>query len=273
VKTVQQPEDAVGAATAMSNAIALKPDAIVAAGNPVSVFPQQVATMKRDGIAYIPIGTTDPIGNGVTADVGNVKDFQLEGRWLANWVVADSGGKANSVIFTLNTFPVLQVFSSTYQSTVQSLCSACRADVQSVAATAIGTTLPSEVVSYLRAHPSVNYAAFAYGDMTIGLASALQQANLSDRVKVATQSGAPSNYEDIAAGTEAVNVPESSTQMGFIVADALARTFMKLKLPQNQYAVVQHNFVVKSNVQKPPTLPYTAVPNFEQQFYKLWKVS
>jgi ribose transport system substrate-binding protein len=267
VEEIQQPLSLTGAVSAMNSALETNPNAIVAAGNPASTYPTQIATMKKRGIAYIAIGTPGTPGNGVTAIIGEAADYTQRGVYLANWVDADSNGTGNSVVFNLEGYPILNDVATGYTSTMASLCSTCQVSVQESAATTIGSTLPSQIVNYLRANPSVTYVMLTYGDMGVGLQSALQQAGLTS-VKVVVQT-VPSDV-DISNGTYAVNVGESDPVIGFLTADAIARYFVHDPLPQKQYSILQNNILVPANVGAHPSQNYVSVPGYQAQFLKLW---
>jgi ABC-type sugar transport system substrate-binding protein len=269
VKTIIFGQTSGAAAQAMTNAVDLHPAAVFLAGFPVAVFPNQVKQLNEEHIPYVVNGTTDTQADGVTAVVAGVPDYQQRGVWLANWVAADSNGKANVVDFNLSTYPTVDALSTSFKSTLASLCSSCTVSEQDVQGTSMGTTLPSQIVNYLQAHPSINYVLATYGDMTIGLPQALSAAGLRGRVKVLSQSGSLQQIKD---GTEAVNTPEADTLIGWLMVDAAARAMVGDPVNESNYAVLPRNFVIQSNVGN-PSVPYGAVPNFQAQFLKLWGVS
>jgi ABC-type sugar transport system substrate-binding protein len=266
VHTLVFPQTPEGAASAMMQAVQVHPDAVLQAGFPVAVFPNEVKKLSAEHIPYVDNGTTDTQAEGVTASIAGVADYVARGQYLANWVVADSSGHANVVDFNLSTYPTVDALSTTFGKTLGSLCPACTVAVQDVEGTSIGTTLPSQIVQYLQAHPNVNYVLATYGDMTIGLPQALAAAHLSGKVKVVSQSG---SLQQLTAGQEAVNVPESDSMIGWLMVDAAARAMLGDPVTEAYYQVLPHNFVTKANVGN-PSVPYGAVPDFESQFLTLW---
>jgi ribose transport system substrate-binding protein len=258
--------------TSMSLALEKHPSVVMTgAAFPEATFPTQLAALKKAGIPYIECCTGDPIGNGVTANIDPTADFTLRGVWLAHWVVANSNGKANVAIYNLPTYPVLNAVATGLTSTFKSTCPGCTYTSQNIAVTSIGTTLPAQVVSYLRAHPSVNYVAFTFGDMTLGLSTALKAAGLSSKVKVVTQHASKANLQDIADGSEAVNLPEPDLQIGWYMVDAAIRALEKAPVPNNQYEYVPENFITKANL-KSVNAPYVSDPNYKSEFLRLWKL-
>ncbi|MCU1461710.1 MAG: hypothetical protein JWO37_1785 [Acidimicrobiales bacterium] len=270
VETQPTPE---AVSNAMSIAVEKKPDAVISgAAFAVSTFAKQVAQLAAAGIPFVTANTQDPLGNGVTANIGSGADFTRRGQWMANWIVADSDGKADIAVFNLSTFPVLNLLVDGLKSTLTELCSSCKVAVNDVLASSISTTLPGEIVSYLRAHPSVTYVVTAFGDMTLGLPAALQAAGLTSKVKVVTQHASKANLKNIQDGTEAMNLPEQGIESGWMMVDAVVRAFAKAQIPEKQYETTTGNYVTKANVSTVSTDHYIAVTDYQAQFARLWLV-
>ena len=271
IETQPTPE---AVASAMTVAVEKHPDVVISgAAFAVSTFPEQVAQLQAAGIPFITANTQDPLGNGVTANIGSGADFTRKGQWLANWIAADSGGNADIAVFNLSTFPVLNLLVDGIKSTLADVCPGCKVAVNDVLASSISTTLPGEIVSNLQAHPSVNYVVTAFGDMTLGLPAAMQAAGLTSKVKVVTQHASKANLQDIKDGTEAMNVPEAGFEAGWMMVDAAVRALQKAPIPEEQYATTQGNYITKANVDTVTGEHYIAVKDHAAQFSKLWKVS
>jgi ribose transport system substrate-binding protein len=259
-------------ASSMSLAVEKHPSVVMTgAAFPESTFPTQLAQLKKAGIPYVECCTGDAIGNGVVANIDPTADFTLRGVWLAHWLVANSNGTADVAVYNLPTYPVLNAVATGITSTLKSTCPGCTYSSQNIAVTSIGTTLPSQVVSYLRANPKVKYVAFTFGDMTLGLSTALKAAGLTSKVQVVTQHASKANFQDIANGSEAVNLPEPDLQIGWYMVDAAIRAFEKVPVPNDQYKYVPENFITKANL-KSVTAPYVSDPNYKAEFLKLWKL-
>lgn len=254
----------------MTLAVEKHPTAVMTgAAFPMGTFPTQLAQLKKAGIAYIECCTSDPLGNGVTANLDPNSDFTKRGVWLANWMVADSNGKANVAVYNLGTYPVLNLVASGISNRLKATCGGCAYATQNITVTSIGTTLPSQVVNYLRAHPSVNYVAFTFGDMTLGLATAMKAAGLSSKVKVVTQHASAADLQDVKSGAQAVNLPEPDLQIGWYMVDAAIRFVEHAPMPNGAYEHIPTNFLTKANL-KSVTAPYVSDPNYVSEFLKLW---
>ena len=60
------------------------------------------------------IGTI-PYDDTIIGQVGSSPDVKNNGEMIANWVVADSEGKANVLLQSVNDFPILKVFSDSFK--------------------------------------------------------------------------------------------------------------------------------------------------------------
>jgi ABC-type sugar transport system substrate-binding protein len=276
IDLITESGDPTAVAAAMSLAVEKHPTAIVQAGQSLTAFSSQVAAANREGIAYIAIGTEDPLsevgpGKAITALLSSNVDFQTRGAWLAQWVVADSDGSADIVDYNLSDYPAMGAVVSGFSSTIAAMCPDCTLDNQDATSTSIGTSLPGQIVSYLTSHPKVKYVAVAYSDMTIGLAQALKTAGLTD-IKVVVQGPSSRNFQNIVDGTESVAVGASNVMTGWLAIDAVARFVVGDPVDESYYSVLADKIVTKANVSD-PSQPYVVVPDYVAQFEKLWHVS
>jgi ribose transport system substrate-binding protein len=271
----QTPESVVAA---MNIAVENHPSAVVGAGFPASTYPNQLKTLKADHIPYVTTGTTDCqttcdyAATGVMADVASPVDYVTRGQYEANWIAGNSNGKADVVTFDFSTYAVLDTLAKSFNSSLKTVCAGCRNDNVDITVASIGTTLPAQVVSYLQAHPSVNYVFMTNGVLTTGLQNALNSAGLANKVKIVDQAGGTANLENIASGgSEKVDLPESNPVLAWTTLDAVARSATNTPINEEQYDRLPTSFVTKANVGNPKT-PYVGVTNYQQQFLKLWKL-
>src|SRR5262249_13046457 len=150
--------------------------------------------------AGIPIVTgyigTFPYDDTVIGQVGSSPDVQDNGNIIANWVVADSGGKANVLLESVNDFPILKVFSDTFKSKMASLCSGCKVSEVNNTIAQLGTGVVPSIVAAIQKDPSIKYVVTVDGPFVTGLRSALNAASFAD-VKIAGESGDVSNLTNI----------------------------------------------------------------------------
>ncbi len=143
--------------------------------------------------------------------------------YAADWMVADSGGKGSSVVFTIPVQPALDKVADAYSSRIEESCPGCSVDRVNIKGfDSIGKDLPGSVVSYLQAHPNVKYVFMAFGDMTIGVPDALRAIGMSD-VKLYSQSAGRTNIQYLRDGLQAADFAYSNQLLIYVGLDALAR--------------------------------------------------
>ncbi|WP_424810326.1 sugar ABC transporter substrate-binding protein [Rhodococcus sp. 27YEA15] len=141
----------------------------------------------------------------------------------ADWMVADSNGTGESVVFTIPVQLALAKIADAYTDRVKSTCPGCsteRVDVKGFSA--IGKDLPGTLVSYLQSHPDVKYVYMAFSDMVTGVPDALRSAGIRD-VKVASQSAAAANIQYIRDGGQAADVAFTHPFVAYVIMDTLSR--------------------------------------------------
>ena len=258
-------------ASAMNLAVQSKPDAVIQLGFPKATFPDAVASLQKAGIPYIEGGTTDSPGPDLKAVVSSGEgEFAKRGVWSSHWIAADSNGKADVAIFSLSNYPVLVDFSNALKTTMQSDCGgSCRVDVQDAQLSNAGS-VPSQVVSYLQSHPSVNYLVFTAAALTVGLPQALAAANLSSRVKI-VDSG--DDLTQLEAGQQAVIIPDADIYLGWVIADAAVRAIMHLPMDETNYSTDPAYYITSANLPAKSTLTDGFISDYMNsapQFKKIW---
>jgi ABC-type sugar transport system substrate-binding protein len=181
-----------------------KPNGVIASGGiPPSLFETQLKQLHAEGIPVVlhdQEAVSDPNVTGFVLSNSANRQF---GQELADLIVADSNGKnVHAVIFDTPQVPVFANEDAAITSTLNSsACQGCSVAKVQFNTSAAGTTLPAEVVSYLRAHPTINYVYFGYNDAVDGVPAALQQAGLSGKVKLVINNIAATEASYVKAGT------------------------------------------------------------------------
>ncbi|HEY1508817.1 MAG TPA: substrate-binding domain-containing protein [Solirubrobacteraceae bacterium] len=187
------------------------------------------------------------------------------GKDLAAEIVADSNGKAN-VLWVGLPFPILGPLSATFKSDLQKYCPTCGYSAINIGLTQIPQS-SNTIVAYLRSHPSVNYVALSVGDsLDNGLPNALAAAGLSN-VKIVSQGGSPTEFQDIAQGKWLAAVPFDDYDAAYQMVDALARHSAG-KPVQNSSLPIW--LVTKNNLPSNYSSPFPNVVNYNSEFAKLW---
>ncbi len=196
---------------AFDQAVRDKPAGVIAAGGfPPSLYARQLSELKAENIPVVAtsIATTQP---GIPwVAIGGAWEAQA-GTDMGDYILSTSGGKnANVVIATTPSTPVYSSLHAALAKVINSsACSGCSVSTFSFPETEIGTTLPGDIVSYLRSHPNVNYVAADFANELDGLPAQLKNAGLAGKVKLITTDTGATESTYIKEGEEAaaIDVP------------------------------------------------------------------
>lgn len=192
------------------------------------------------------------------------------GKALADWMIADSKGKANVVIYHDKEFPsnIAEI-----EGLLPELkkCKGCTVQpIQYFTGTQVSTTLGPETVSYLRNHPNVNYLYVTYDPAATAQVPAIVNAGLAQQVKLVSILGDSQNLHYIQNGlVQTADGAFDNEYMGWSIVDQSIRLLDHLPLVhpigENEPFVV----LDKSNLRSSST--WTASFNYRSKFTKLWK--
>jgi ribose transport system substrate-binding protein len=200
------------------------PDAILSTDAvPQSAFKSQLAALRAKGVVFSG-GAIDPSSQTLAAVVGS-PDFAFRGQLLADWIITQTKGKANTAIFNVPAFAVLDTEINSLKQEYAKNCPGCSIDVQNESVSDVGQSLPGTVAAYVQAHPDVNYLVFAFGDMMPGVTSALKSAGVDpSKLGIVSAAGDPLNFQNIAAKNyETANVAEDLGITAYRLVDSLVR--------------------------------------------------
>ena len=174
-------------------------------GYSVSAFRGAMANAKA---AHIPVfecfGEDSPEGpaDNVYSNCFNTPTYVLQGQLLADYVIKDSGGKANVLTLNLPAYAVLTTMADSVAAQLKAECPGCTyGNLNTTPDDLAAGKVPDEVVSYLQDHPSVDYVMSTYSPMITGLTQALRSAGLSTKVQVIGSQPVATQITDIANGT------------------------------------------------------------------------
>jgi ribose transport system substrate-binding protein len=254
---------------AWKQAVNDKPDAVVASGFPRAVFSQQLKQLQQMKIPVIESSTDDVEGAGIDLILSQPNDLGPEGQILASWITKDSGAKAHTLYVDLPVYNILKPVRQYFERNYAKLCTGCKLDKIDIPITAIGKDVPDRVVSYLRAHPDINYVAYSLGALNVGVPAALRQAGLANKVKLIVNVGDAENYQYIASGQTHAAMAFSNVDQTWVWADALARLFTGQSIDVDRKAQLPYMLITKDNLISTGS-EFPLVKDYQEQWKKLW---
>jgi ribose transport system substrate-binding protein len=227
--------------------------------------------------AHIPVVAgydLNPVKAPIIANVANgPSGNSFSPKAIANDIAADNNCSGDTALFSIPTYPILVYGTATIKAELAKLCPDMKVSVIQAQATDVGTKLPAQVTSELQSNPNIKYAAFAFGDMTLGVSAALKAAGISAKL-FGYGAAEPTNVQNIAAGTEDGEGAYGIPYGGFRAMDAFARDFEGMSTAIDTSALNPGTLYTPDNAKNVTGWSNMAVaPNMPQLFYKLWHVS
>jgi len=254
-------------AKCFTNAVNAKPDVIVANGIGADIAGDGYAAAKKAGIPILGslTGNTPGAVPGVATEV-NGATCEAEGNDLANWVIADSAGKANILFAGTKTYACNQQRQAGFLSTIKA-CETCKVTTLEYAIDAIQSALPQQLQSALQSNADATYVVATPDAAALAAVDAVRQSG--KQIKVAGFDGDAPNVALVKKGDiDAAEVTTGFAEDGWTAADAAARVIAGEKVPN----VVSGTRIVldKSNVDQVDE-QYEGVTGYPDQFKALWK--
>jgi len=212
-----------------------------------------------------------PEGDNLThaLDVGT--DYVGVGRHVAEWITADSCGKANVLVFTDEEFySVTAVVDGLLDEFKK--CPACKISApQKFTASQVATNVGQMAVGYLQAHPEVNYIYAPYDPSAVFMVNAIVQAGLADKVKVASIVGAAQNLDFIRQGrVQVADGAFDNAYMGYAMVDQAIRLLNKQPLFEPHDEGTPYQVLDKTNL-PPAGQDWATKSAYKDRFLKLWQ--
>ncbi len=197
--------------------------------------------------------------------------YSLVGEYEGNWVVADSEGTANSVVYSTKEFIAANAQREGILSKLEA-CAGCTTDGPiMMVGSQIATTLGEEEVAYIRTHQDVDYVVCPYDPACPAMVTAIQSAGLAEQVKMVADLGNEQNLELIRnEEIQAADVAYDEQYVGWATVDQALRLLDGQKVFEPQGENVPFQLLTKENLPEAGQ-PFTAPFDYAAAYEKLWK--
>lgn len=276
---------------AMNSAMQWGPDILITSGNDTAWYKSTLAEAKAKGIPVTGFGLPGPYQMpGITLNYEPAEDLYFQGVLMADYAIAKTDGEARILYVTDSDYPVLNFQKEGVEQEVERVCpETCTVTVQeSTTADLKSGANISQTVVLVRRNPKTNYIITGFGALLSSqLYSALSTAGL-EKIPSITQASTAQNYELMKAdGGQVADVGLPLPYLGFLDIDAglralagqepqavtFKRPYMKIPgHPDLGKAFPPIQILEKDDI-KDPSAPWTPVPGYQEQFYKLWGVN
>jgi ABC-type sugar transport system substrate-binding protein len=265
-------------ATAMLDALAWGANVIVAVSLDYRTIQLPLKEAKKAGVPVVAVGqggdTPNPLP--VLKDGELAWDFAVDvdnralGSAIADWIIKDSDGKANIIVYNDPEFEGVVNQHHGVMDTFAAKCSGCTVVADEFTASTVATTLGQQVVGYLRAHPDVTYVYAPYDPSAFAMAAAIRQAGMGDRIRLVSLLGNEENIALIRKGDVQVATAAFDTRYsGFATVDQIIRYLNKQPLFEPHGENVPYTILDKTNL--PEKGNWASSNGYVEKFQALWK--
>jgi ribose transport system substrate-binding protein len=179
------------AARLIDQAIGRKVDALAIYGFDDAALDAPIKEAKQAGIPVVMVASQDqapPTDEQRERGVEAIASFSYSGagREAANWMVADSDGKVNVVVFDVPDIGASAAEKGAFYDQLDKLCPDCKTTEVDSPLAQWQSGLPGQTTSSLQKDPNVNYLFPMYDGMVFSMIPAVNRANAQDRVKITT---------------------------------------------------------------------------------------
>jgi ribose transport system substrate-binding protein len=218
----------------MDSAVAAGVDLINLVGIDPRLLQPQLDAAKRAGIPVVSTHIYDnsakqaPECDGCHSLTALVPGpFYEAGEVAADWIIADSKGRANLLVVGAPDVPVSAGTVSLIEKRFSEQCTNCTISVINVPAADWNTKVQREIQTALTRDPSISYVYPLYDAMVAGAVPAVRAAGMTGKVKVGSYNGSPFALKFIQDGDiVAMNVGEDSVGIGYASMDQSFRILL-----------------------------------------------
>jgi ribose transport system substrate-binding protein len=255
-------------------------DYVAETGSDMKQIQTQASELKDKHIPLFECYATDvPAGpsNNLYSDCYDSSAAKVYGAALSDWVIADSGGKAHTLVVSLPAFPILTAQVDAVHAEFSKSCPQCKtSDLAASVGDLTSGAVAQNIASYLQTHTDINYVYESFAGLDGGVAKALQSAGLGKVKIVGSQEGA-AQLQEIIAGTEAAWTALPQEYAMWTMADQMAR------LATNQWSTADERksavppfYIISTPDQAKAIVSFKdgwpGPAGFKDAFKKLWGV-
>ena len=257
--------------SAVDTALSKHADYLFEAGLPLS--PAALQKVQAAGAKWV-LSAVAPatIKPPVLANAADCVNDQLQGQLIADYMVADSGGKANAVIEHIPAYPILGCFTDAFVQRVKALCPSCTTKFATITIPDLTAgRVPSTLVSAIQSNPNTNYLVFDDGPFAAGVTAALKAAGLAGKVKIIGEAADQGAVAALKNGTNTAWTGYDPGYLAYTMLDAALRDAEGMPISQTAEGKTPLQVLTHANVGS--TTTWSEPADALNQFKPIWKVS
>jgi ABC-type sugar transport system substrate-binding protein len=238
-----------------------------------------LAAAKKAGIPVLSGTDSTHSPNPIIKPTGDNLNYVLDvspslvevGRRMAEWTIADSGGKANVLVIAADEFPSVRAENQGQLAGLKECAGCVVQPLMNTTGSQVATTLGQQVVGYLQSHPDVNYVLGPFDPADVFVVNAIAQAGLGDRVKLVGELGDEQNLDFIRnKRVQVADCAIDNTYIGYAVIDQAIRVLNGQPVIEPNGENVPFQMLDETNL-PPAGADWHASYDYKSAYLKLWQ--
>jgi ribose transport system substrate-binding protein len=258
---------------AYDQAIKDEPDAVLGSGYPRALFEPEIQQLKAKNIPVIEFFVEEEAGNGITAVIGGIPTTEMQGKMMANYILAHSTNEEMEIgAVNAQGFETVTGTIESVEKVFGEECPGCQVKKLEAPLTSIGKDLPQRISGFLTANPEIEWTTVGYNDMVTGLPTALKGAGVEDAnlttVNISTSIAPYLENDEYLQAT----VGSSFNEVYWRGIDLLARMFAGVSYKEDLDDTTLPYWTITKESLPTSTEEFPNVENYEEQFKELWGI-
>lgn len=251
-------------------------DGIISISGDPNLMAEAMEVVREKDIPLVLTNQAPAPGDVAGIDTYVSPDPVRGGEDIADWVIADSDGKANVLLIDAPGYTNVERRTAAIKGRLGADCEDCVIEEVDMSAATVGTTLAPAVTSRLQQHPGIDYVV-APDDCCVSFAQqGVQQAGRAATTKVISVGGFDEQLESLRDGGSSLAADLATPQrfMAWTAIDSLAR--LMAGLPAEEFLAAPQRLWTTANIDEASDELYEKGWNldfdYRPGFRDLWSV-
>ncbi len=250
-------------------------DGIIAVSSDPNLFAEAMEVVAARDIPFVLTQQAPGDQDVAGIDTYIAPDPKVGGTDVAEWIIADSDGKADVLILDFPGFTNVNQRAAAIKKSLESDCADCRVRTADVAPATIGTNLAPLVTNQLQQNPGIDYI-WGSDDCCVSfMLQGIQQAGKTGEVKLASMTGYPEQMTQLKTGELAAELASPTFYAAWLAVDSLGRLMADEKT-EKFWRLPQRIWTDGTIADAPPEVfkvGWNTEADYESKFEELWGVS
>lgn len=256
----------------VKQAVATGIDGIIAVSADPNLYAEAMELVAARDVPFVLTQQTpgDQDVEGIDAYIA--PDPEVGGADVAEWIIADSGGKANVLLLDAPGFPNVQQRTAKIAETLDADCADCEVYKADMSAQTLGTSLAPLVISQLQQHPEIDYI-WGTDDCCVSfMQQGLQQTGRAASVKLMSMTGYPQQMSQLETGEMDFELASPTPFSAWLAVDSVARSMAGK--PVEKFRVLPQRVWTQGNIDDAPAevfkTGWDVEFDYRSMFHEIW---